>query len=193
MKANEAERHLGDIRSWMQEGRRVMVESWRFQLWWGVLSPVALVATWWAVREEAWGALTFLWPVALSIGWAGSVAIARLSPRRARNQATRSVEGIWIGSGGTLTLIGLLGSAGGVLDPQAIPGIVAAVLGGACWATERVTDIAWLRGVAVAWWVGAAVLLLLPSEHALLLLAAMALLLEAGPALILGREGRALP
>lgn len=188
MQADEASRHLGEIRHWMREGRRVMVESWRLQLWWGALTAAALVATWWVVRVEAWGALSLLWPLALALGWAGSILIARLAPSRARNQATRAVEGIWLGAGATLTLVGLLGYFGGTVTPAALPGIVAAVLGGAYWATDRVTEIGWLRAVAVVWWAGAALLLVVPPDAALLILAAMALLFEAGPALVLGRR-----
>lgn len=193
MQAEDAGRQLREIRHWMREGRRVMTESWRFQLWWGVLSSVALIATWWAVRAEAWTPLAWVWPVALVLGWLGSVVLARIAPARARNQATRAVEGVWVGAGATLTLVGLAGAVGGVLPPAAIPGTVAAVLGGAYWATARVAGIAWLRGLAGVWWAGAGLLLLVPFEHALLMLAAMALLFEAGPALILAREGGATP
>lgn len=193
MHAGDADERLDDIRCWMLEGRRVMTESWRSQLWWGGLCSVALVATWWAVYQESWSVLPLVWPVTLAIGWVGSVVIARVTPSRARNQATRSVEGIWIGAGATLTLVGLLGPALGAIDPAGLPCIVAAVLGGAYWATDRATDIGWLRWVAVVWWVGAVLLLVVPSNHALLVLAAMALLFEAGPALILGHDGRATP
>lgn len=193
MQAEEAGRRLHEIRNWMHEGRRVMAESWSFQLWWGVLSSVALIATWWAVRAEAWTALAWVWPLALLVGWLGSVILARIAPPRAWNQATRAVEGVWVGAGATLTLLGLAGLAGGAMPPDALPGTVAAVLGGGYWATARVAGIGWMHGLAAVWWAGATLMLLLPSEHGLLLLAAMALLFEAGPALILGRAGGATP
>lgn len=187
MDPDVARRDLADIRSWMHEGRRVVVETWRHQVWWGVVSAVALVATWWAVKQAAWAAAWVLWPVVLAFGWAGSAVLGRAGPPRARNQATRAFEALWVGTGVTLSIVGTLGLYGGGLNPTALPGVVAAVFGGAYFTTARVSGIGWLRGVAVGWWAGAAVLLLRPGDDALLVLAALALLGEAGPGLILSR------
>ncbi len=192
MDPDTARRELADIRSWMEEGRRVMVETWRHQVWWGVVSAVALVATWWAVEQEAWGAAWILWPVALTIGWSGSALLGRAGPPRARNQATRAFESLWVGTGVTLTVVGTVGLYGGGLAPTAFPGVVAAVFGAAYFTAARIASLPALRWVALAWWVGAAGLLLWPSDASLLVLAALALLLEAGPGLALSRlpEGR---
>lgn len=188
MDVDTARRELAEIREWMDQGRQVMVETWRHQVWWGVLSSVSLVSTWWAVEQEAWWAVGTMWPAALLLGWAGSMFLARATPPRGSNTATRALEAVWIGTGVTLSVLGLFGMYGGGIAPEALPGAIALVFGGTYLATARISGITWLRWVAGAWWLGGAALLLRPTSSSLLVLAALALLLEAGPGLVLGRQ-----
>ncbi len=189
MDVEAARRDIAEIREWMDHGRRVMVESWRHQVWWGVLSAVALVGTWWAVQQQAWWAAATVWPSALLLGWAGSLFLARAAPPRGCNRATRALEAVWKGTGGTLSLLGLFGAAGGGIAPSAVPGAIALVFGGTYFATAHISGIEWLRWIACAWWAGGVLLLVAPAGSAsLLVLAGLVLLLEAGPGLVLSRQ-----
>jgi len=98
------------------------------------------------------------------------------------------VGGLWLGTGVTLTMLGFAGPAGGAIAPEAITGMLSAVLGAAYFATGVISGQRWLMGVGGAWWAGALVMLLWPAPHTLLVMAAMMLLLQAAPGLYLMRR-----
>jgi hypothetical protein len=184
-------RELAAIRGFMDRSRRLVAGSWRHQVWWGLLTAVALLLTWWGVATARYELTRWIWPVALPVGWIGSVVLGRAEAAApVRNPATRAFAGLWIGLGVTLSLVAVVGLYGGGLDPRALPGVLSIVLGGGYFATARITGIGWLGWIAVAWWVGGGVLLAFPGTWTLLALAAFAVLLEAVPGMALAREAR---
>ena len=93
---------------------------------------------------------------------------------------------MWLGSGISLTLLGLAACWGGAIQQGWFDAVVAGVLGAAVFATAFLANLPWLRWVAAAWWVGE--LLTFALRHrpeAPLVAAVMLLLLLAGPGVIL--------
>lgn len=173
----------------MASNRRLVVGTWRHQVWWGALVGAGMAATWWAHVQEAWLALAVLWPVVIPVGWLGSWQLGR---RRAaapvRNAVTRSFVGIWVGIGVALSLMGIAGIAGGGIEPTVFPGIAAVLFGAGYLASARATGLAWLAGVAVVWWLAALPLLVLPGSWSYLALALLLVALQTGSGLALSRE-----
>lgn len=189
MNEHPARQDLELIRRLMASNRRLVVGTWRHQVWWGGLTAVGMAATWWAETQGAWGAIGILWLVLIPAGWVGSWAMGRREPSLpVRNPATRSFTGIWIGAGVTLSLLGTVGIAGGGIAPTALPGVAAAVFGAAYLALARATGLAWLRWVAVAWWGAALPLVVRPGAWSYLAFALLLVALQTGTAIALSRE-----
>lgn len=188
-----AQADLRLIRETVARNRRLVAGTWRHQVWWGGLTAAGLVGTWWAQSIQAWLAIPLLWVALIATGWLGSYLLGRDSARRSGvdNPATRAFTGIWIGAGGSLTLLGIVGVQGGGIDPGAFPGVLAALLGSAYLASARAADIPWLGWFAWAWWVGALGLLLAPGPWTYPALAALLVALEVVPGLLLSREEQA--
>lgn len=182
------------IRRMMESNRRLVVGTWHHQVVWATVTAAGMSGTWWADTAGAWGAIAPLWIVVSAAGWLASYTLGRRDAGApVRNGATRSFAGIWIGTGGALTLLGFVGIASGALDPAAFPGVVAALLGAGCVASGAATGLPWLRGVGAVWWGAAVPLLVRPGSWCYLALACLLLLLHGGAALRLAREevGRA--
>lgn len=185
-----AQADLRLIRETVARNRRLVAGTWRHQVWWGGLTAAGLVGTWWAQSIQAWRAILILWVGLIGAGWLGSYLLGRDSARRSgvNNPATRAFTGIWIGAGGSLTLLGVVGIQGGGIAPGAFPGVLAALLGSAYLSSARAADLPWLSWFAWAWWVSSLALLLAPGPWAYLALAGLLVALEVVPGLLLSRE-----
>lgn len=187
MDERQPEVELAAIRRLMEETRHAVHENGKHFIAWGVLMCVALVATYVLVSRAAYGAVAVVWPVAIAIGWIFSLRAGRVDYLRApvRTLGDRILSAIWVGFGITATLLGLLGPLAGTVPPEALSGLMAALIGGAFFTSGFLQGLHWLRLVALAWWTGGAAMLWWPGLHTLLVLAGMVLLLQVLPGLAL--------
>jgi hypothetical protein len=157
---------------------------------WGVLTAAALATTYVMVEGGAHGAVAWLWAGTVAVGWAMSALVGRRASRSARVRTTggRMIGGLWLATGITLTLLGFAGPGGGGVAPDAITGMLSAVMGGAYFATGLLSGHRWLLAVGGGWWAGALLMLLFPAPYTLLLMAAMMLILQAAPGVYLMRR-----
>jgi hypothetical protein len=167
--------------------RRLVVGTWRHQLSWAVLITAGLVATWWGWRRESSDLIGLFWLVLVATGWTLSWLLERGAPAPLRNPVTRSFAGIWIGIGGALSILGLVGVGTGGLPATVFPGVHAALMGAGCFAAGRATEMAWLGRAGWAWWVAAVVVLLGPGAWSYLATAGLTLVVHGGGALRLAR------
>lgn len=178
---------LALIRRIMDETRQEAVDRGKHFIIWGLVTAVGLAVTYQAITGALAVNPAIVWTVLLAIGWAASLTIGWIDGRRARvtTLGRRLLSAVWISTAVTLTLTGMAGMFGEVLDARALSGVLSAILAAPILVTALLTGESWLRAVAGAWWVGAAVMLFVPGIYALLLLAVMALLLMALPGVVL--------
>lgn len=186
----QAREDLAAIRRLMEGGRQVVNTAGPHFVAWGVLTSGALAATYVMAGRGDTRAIWWTWAVAIGLGWAASVALMLTAERRVSSATGRLLGGLWVGTGVTLTLLGFAAPAGGGLAQEAITGVLAAVLGGATFATGLLVGSRWMQAAAGAWWAGALLMLLWPGPHGLLLTAALVLLLQAVPGVVLTLRGR---
>ena len=188
----QAREDLAAIRHLMQDGQQVVNAAGPHFVVWGILSAAALAATY--VLGDRGDARTawWVWGVAISLGWIASIALTYRGVRQARvTTATgRLLRGLWLGTGVTLTLLGFVAPAGGGLDVAAITGVLAAVLGGASFATGMLVSSRWLQAAGGGWWAGALFMLLWPGSHGLLITAGLVIVLQTIPGLVLMARAR---
>lgn len=183
---------LAAIRRLMEESAQGVHESGKHYVLWGVVIAAGLLLTYWAIgRAES--VVPWIWSGCLLLAWAGSLWLGTREAARApvETLVSRIRAGIWIGCGIGMTMLGLLGYLTGAVRPEALPAVIATVLGIGYFASSfgyRSTPVLLL---GVAWWVGAAALYRWPGPHALLVLAALLVVLQVIPGLVLGRRARA--
>jgi len=186
MERTQAHEELAWIRSLMSESQSFLSGTWKHQLVWGLIATVGLVATWFAIQTGSYGSIPWGWAVLIAVGWAYSLLSERSGSRHeVRNVAGRAFGGLWMGLGGTLTLLGGLSLTTGVIEGALLTGLVPIVFGAGYFASGYLAGLRWLSGVGVAWWAGGVALLFWDSPDAILALAAMTATLEMGPALVL--------
>lgn len=188
----QAREDLAAIRRLMEDGQRVVDSAGPHFVAWGVLTSVALVATYVLGGRGDTRAITWTWVAAVALGWLASLALTIAEGRRerVRSATSRILGGTWTGTGVTMMLLGFAAPAGGGVDVASITGVLAAVLGGGFFATGLLVGSGWMRGAAILWWAGALAMLLWPGPHGLLLTAALVLLLQALPGLWLTLRAR---
>src|SRR5688500_508861 len=188
----QAREDLAAIRRLMQDGQQVVNHAGPHFVAWGVVCSAALAATYVLAEQADARTVWWVWGVAISLGWIASIALTYRGVRQARvTTATgRLLGGMWLGTGITLTLLGFAAPAGGGLDVAAITGVLAAVLGGASFATGMLVSSRWLQAAGGAWWAGALFMLLWPGRHGLLITAGLLIVLQTIPGLVLMARAR---
>jgi hypothetical protein len=188
----QAREDLAAIRRLMEDGRRVVNTAGPHFVAWGVLTSAALAATYVLGGRGETRMITWAWGVAVGLGWLASAALTVAQGRRegVRSGTGRILGGVWTGTGVTMMLLGFAAPAGGVVDPAALTGVLAAVLGGGFFATGLLVGSRWMQAAAVAWWAGALLMLLWPGRHGLLLTAALVLGLQTLPGIWLTLRAR---
>ncbi|HEU0300939.1 MAG TPA: hypothetical protein VFR37_15865 [Longimicrobium sp.] len=179
----QAREDLAVIRRLMEDGHRVVNTAGPHFVAWGVLTSAALVATYVLGGRGEIRLLTWVWIIAVGLGWLASLGLMMAEGRRERVRSAtgRILGGTWAGVGVTLMLLGFAGPAGGAIRPDAITAVLSAVLGSGFFATGLLLGSRWMQGAAGGWWAGALFMLLWPGPHGLLVTAGLVLVLQTLP------------
>ncbi|MDW8259384.1 MAG: hypothetical protein RML32_08070, partial [Gammaproteobacteria bacterium] len=110
---------------------------------------------------------------------------------RVQYQSNRLIGLVWLAIGIVLTLCFFAALPVGTIQPIAVPGITAAVLGAGVFLTGALARIDWLHNLAVVWWLAALVMLLRPGVYTWLLSSALSIALYALPGVKLMQMARA--
>jgi hypothetical protein len=188
----QAREDLAIIRRLMEDGNRVVNTAGPHFVAWGVLTSAALVATYvLGIRGDV-RPITWVWIIAIGLGWISSLAMMMAYGRRerVRSATARILGGTWTGVGVTLMLLGFAGPAGGGVRPEAITAVLAPVLGSGFFGTGLLLGSRWMQGAAGVWWAGALFMLLWPGPHGLLVTAGLVLVLQTLPGIWLMLRAR---
>jgi hypothetical protein len=185
---------LAAIRRMMDDAQHATEDNGKYFVTWGGLTSVGLLATYVAVvRKAPFPALWVAWAVLVALGWILSVRWGQRDEARARARtiASTMVAESWAGIGIAVTVLVFAGAASGTIPPQALPGVVSALIGAGTFASASVYRQLPLRVIALLWWAGALVMLLRPGVYSILLMGALVLALLVGPGLLLWMRARA--
>jgi len=191
---DRAREDIALIRRAIEEGVAYTTACSPDMLVWGVAVALGYLHTYAFIR--GWSAMqpNAAWAICIGLPWIYSLRrqIRTLfgSAPPPRGPVAQALGMLWLGCGVFLTIMGVAAIATGAIREGWFGAVVAGVMGIAFYASAWMTNLAWLRWVAVAWWVGEiAIFALRHQAEVLPLSAALMLILLAGPGLVLLRRG----
>jgi hypothetical protein len=187
------------IRRAIEEGGAYATGYGANMLVWGVAVALSYLGTYAFVRGWAPIAPYIIWPVCLGVGWLYSLSrlarriVAGRSDFRTRGPMAQALAMLWLGCGTFLTILAIAVLTSGDGGLGWCEAVIAGVLGIAFFASASLSNLPWLRWVAVAWWIGEIAFFALRNDAAvrLPLAGALMLMLLAGPGLVLLRRRHA--
>jgi hypothetical protein len=196
---DQVRQDIAFIRRAVEEGGAYAIASGPDMLVWGMAIAVGYLATYAFIRGWSPIAPRGLWAVCIAVGWLYSL---RRMPRRivagreghpVRGPMAQALAMLWLGCGVSLTILTIARMTSGEAYEPWFDAVVAGVLGVGFFASAWLTNLAWLRWVAIAWWIGEVALFALRHDAAKFPLAAsLMLVLLAGPGLLLLQRRHAL-
>ncbi len=199
MVEDQVRQDIALIRRAIEEGGAYATACGPDMLVWGVAVALGYLGTYAFIRGWSPVMPNVLWVVFLGLGWLYSLRplLRRIGGGReefpARGPMAQALAMLWLGCGTFLTILAVFVMASGREDW--CDAVVAGVLGIAFFASAWLSNLPWLRWVAIAWWIGEIAMFALRHDAAvrLPLAAALMLVLLAGPGLPLlrRRHGRA--
>ena len=191
---DRAREDIAFIRRAIEEGGAYATACSPDMLVWGVAIAVGYIGAYAFIRGWSPVPPNGVWAVCIGLPWLYSLRrqFARLfggSPPP-RGPMAQALGMLWLGCGIFLTIMGFAAAWTGAIREGWFDAVVAGVMGIAFFASARLTNLSWLRWVALAWWLGElAIFSLRHHVERLPLSAALMLLLLAGPGLILLQRG----
>jgi len=176
------------IRRAVEEGRNYATHSSPEIMIWGIAVAVGYLGTYAFLR--GWSPVRPSWMWGLCIGAPWLYSLRRLLPAFeqpwADSPMARALSMLSVGCGICLTTLAVAAIWTGDIRQGWFGAVVAGVLGVAFFVSAWLSNLAWLRWVAVLWWLGEiGVFALRHRPEVLPLSAALMLLLLAGPGLLL--------
>lgn len=188
----DPEEDLAMIRRLMSESRKLTDAGGPFYLLWGVLVMAGLVTTYLVALGLLDVSPGLVWAAAVGLGWVGSFVLGWRQDRRlpVRTTGGRLMTGIWLGGGVTMTLLGFVPPALGIVETSGgIMGPIAMVMATCYFATSYVHRSSAMRWMAAGWWLGAVAMLVWSGATSILVMAGLVLLLQIVPGVWLARRG----
>jgi hypothetical protein len=192
---DRAREDIAFIRQAIEEGGAYATACSPDMLVWGIAVALGYIGTYAFVR--GWSPLVphAVWAVCIGLPWLFSL---RNVPRRLLGGGGRPRRGsmalalgmLWLGCGIFLTSLSIAALWTGANREGWLDAVTAGVMGIAFFASSWLTNLGWLRWIAIAWWLGElAIFSVRHQVEVLPLSAALMLVLLAGPGLVLLRRG----
>jgi hypothetical protein len=186
------------IRRAVEEGGAYATTYGPNMLVWGVAVALGYLGTYAFIRGWSPIAPHTLWAACLGLAWLYSLRglwrriVVGRKDFPSRGPMAQALAMLWLGCGTFLTILAIVVFASGDARQGWCDAVVAGVLGIGFFASASLSNLLWLRWVAVAWWLGEIAMFALRQDAAvrLPLAAALMLVLLAGPGLVLLRRGR---
>ena len=190
---DQAREDIAFIRRAVEEGGAYATAYGPHLLVWGVAVALGYLATYGFVRGWSPIAPLGIWAVCLGLGWLYSLRrpLRRLASGEtsfpALGPMAQALRMLWLGCGIFLTVLAIAVLTSSDMRQGWSDAIVAGAIGIGFFASASLTNLLWLRWVAVAWWVGEIAMFALrhDTELRLPLAAILMLVLLAGPGLLL--------
>jgi hypothetical protein len=181
------------IRRAVEEGGAYATAYGPHLLVWGVAVAVGYLATYAFVRGWSPVAPAGIWVACMGLGWLYSLRrpLRRLTSGQTSfptlGPMAQALRMLWLGCGMFLTVLAIAVLTSSDMRQGWSDAIVAGALGIGFFASASLTNLLWLRWVAVAWWIGEIAMFALrhDTEVRLPLAAILMLVLLAGPGLLL--------
>lgn len=192
---DRAREDIAFIRHAVEDGRNYAAARSADILIWGIAIAIGYLGTYAFVR--GWSPIRpgWLWALCIGLPWVYSLRrlLAAFAGSRGDRPLARALAMLWLGCGVFLTTLAIARFWTGTARQGWFEAVVAGVMGIAFFAGAPLSNLGWLRWVAVLWWLGELALFALRNRpEGLLLSAALMLLLLAGPGLLLTiRRGKA--
>jgi hypothetical protein len=192
---DQVRQDIAFIRRAVEEGGAYATASSPDMLVWGVAVAIGYLGTYAFIRGWSPIAPNGIWAVCIGLGWLYSLRpllrqiVVGREDFPARGPMAQALAMLWLGCGTFLTILAIAAMASGDVREGWFDAVVAGVLGIAFFASAWLSNLAWLRWVAIAWWIGEIALFALRHDAAKFPLAAsLMLVLLAGPGLLLHRR-----
>jgi hypothetical protein len=189
---DQAREDIAFIRRAIEEGGAYASAGSPDMLVWGIAAALGYLGTYGFIR--GWSPLPPgpLWAACIGLPWLFS--LRRLFRRligsgiggAVRGLMAQALSMLWLGCGVFLTTLCIAAMWTGEAHSGWFNPVVAGVMGIAFFASASLSNLPWLRWIAVGWWIGElAVFGLRHQPEALPLAAVLMLVLLAGPGLVL--------
>jgi hypothetical protein len=189
---DQAREDIAFIRRAIEEGGAYASADSPDMVVWGIAVALGYLGTYGFIR--GWSPLPpgLLWAVCNGLPWLYS--LRRLFRRligggvasAVRGPMARALSMLWLGCGIFLTTLGIVAMWTGAVREGWFSPVVAGVMGIAFFASASLSNLPWLRWIAIGWWIGVlAIFVLRHQPEALPLAAVLMLVLLAGPGLVL--------
>jgi hypothetical protein len=197
---DRAREDIAFIRQAIEEGAAYATARSPDMLVWGIAVAVGYIGTYAFVR--GWSPLVprVVWAICIGLPWLFSL---RKLPRRLlgggsgrprRGSMAQALGMLWLGCGIFLTTLSIAALWTGANREGWLDAVAAGVMGIAFFASAWLTNLAWLRWIAIAWWIGElAIFSVRHQVEVLPLSAALMLALLAVPGFVLLRRGARIP
>lgn len=189
-----AREDIAFIRRAIEEGGAYTTACSPDMLVWGVAIALGYLGTYGFIRGWSSIAPNAVWAVCIGLPWIYSLRrqfrtlVAGGAPPR--GPMAQALGMLWLGCGVFLTTLAIPVIVTGEGRNGWFAAVVAGVMGIAFFASSWMTNLRWLRWVAVAWWLGEITIFSMRHQLEVLPLSAvLMLLLLAGPGLVLLRRG----
>lgn len=191
MSDDQARADIALIRAALDQGRAYATAGSPALIVWGLVIAAGYLGTWAFVTGHSTVPPDWVWTAMLALGWIFMLRgvparLASQSPPPPRRPLVAALCAVWLGLGIFLTLTYAASVNIGGLRGDWMAPVTAGVFGAGFFASAALTNLAWMRFVAIAWWLGELAVFWLHGNPAVLLLcAALYILLLAGPGLVL--------
>jgi hypothetical protein len=178
------------IRRAIEEGRGYASGRSPDMVVWGGAIALASACTYAAQRGWPLVGQGWLWGACVGLPWLYSLRGLMRPGRPPGRPMARAMGMLWLGCGVSLTVLAVVAAWSGDMREGWFTAVSAGTMGIAFFASAALSNLGWMRLVAVGWWVGEALLYVLRHRpeamalHALLMLGLLAL-----PGIILLRGG----
>ncbi|MBN8584422.1 MAG: hypothetical protein J0M37_04950 [Ignavibacteria bacterium] len=191
MDTKQAELELTEIKRIMADSRRIMVDDGIGFILWGTLVAAGLIATYLSVLGYIpWNITSIAWFALIGTGWIITILQYRNEDkkRKAVTFAGKVAGAIWGSAGFTMTIIGFIGSATGLVKGMGISPLMACVLAAAFFVSGVIYNDKTFRYLSFGWWAGAILMFFWHSPHTLLLFALMIIFMQVLPGFIMYKK-----
>jgi len=190
MNAEKVYDEIAFIKKVMADSQKVLLDNGKIYILWSSLAILYIMLKY--LKAAMGFRFNNIW-IGIAAIIIGSIFTYRLKKRsaverRVRTFAQKILGGIWMAWGMSILVLVVIGYLSGTIADQALPAIIATVMGSGQYVSGIASNNSLLRNGAFGWWLGAVVMFLLPGEYTIALLSVMLILFQMLPGVMIYRN-----